>query len=136
MKTPLVRLVLVAALASVSILPAHADRGRPGGRIIGGHFDHHEWRGGRWIHGPHDGHLGWWWVVAGTWFLYPRPIYPYPPVVVEPRDPAPTVVQPEPQTSVPVWYYCPDSDAYYPYVQRCRDGWRTVPAVPPGLRDE
>jgi hypothetical protein len=30
-----------------------------------------------------------------------------------------------------VWYYCPDSRAYYPYVRKCPGGWETVPAVPP-----
>lgn len=136
---PLARFACIAALTSACILPAYADRGdfrRPGVRPIAGHFDHREWRRGEWIQGRHDGHLGWWWVVAGTWFFYPRPIYPYPPVVVQPSLPEPAIVQPAPQTAPPVWYYCPGADAYYPYVQRCPDGWRTVPAVPPSLRED
>jgi hypothetical protein len=38
-----------------------------------------------------------------------------------------------PQESAPagVWYYCPDSKAYYPYVKECPGGWQTVPAEPP-----
>lgn len=30
-----------------------------------------------------------------------------------------------------VWYYCPESKAYYPYVKECPGGWQTVPAQPP-----
>jgi hypothetical protein len=188
MKTSLVRLVLAAALASLTALPAQADRGDFRGRHFdrggfqskhfnrgdfrGRHFDrgafqsrhfnrggfqsrhfdrrdfpkrfvghrsyhghyryhnHHAWRRGYWHHGHHDGHWGWWWIVAGTWYFYPRPVYPYPPVVVQ-TTPAPAVVEPAPQPSVPVWYYCDSAAAYYPYVQECPGGWRSVPAVPP-----
>jgi hypothetical protein len=30
-----------------------------------------------------------------------------------------------------VWYFCPESNAYYPYVRECPDGWEKVPAQPP-----
>lgn len=30
------------------------------------------------------------------------------------------------------WYYCESAKAYYPYVKECREGWRPVPANPPG----
>lgn len=30
-----------------------------------------------------------------------------------------------------VWYYCPKSKAYYPYVRECPGGWQNVPAQPP-----
>lgn len=29
------------------------------------------------------------------------------------------------------WYYCDSAEAYYPYVNVCNEGWRSVPAVPP-----
>ncbi len=29
------------------------------------------------------------------------------------------------------WYYCASSRGYYPYVRDCKEGWQTVPAVPP-----
>lgn len=80
-------------------------------------------------------------------FYYP-PAY-YPPVVVVP--PAPPVyieqsVQPAyPQYSQPVpppvpqaapqstwWYYCPDSQSYYPYVKQCPAGWQQVTPQTPG----
>ena len=61
--------------------------------------------------------------------IYQDPVYvPAPaPVVVAP--PVQPVIQ---QQAAPnVWYYCPSSQTYYPYVQSCPTGWQTVPAVPP-----
>lgn len=85
-------------------------------------------------------------------FYYPPAYYPpayYPPVVVAP--PAPPVyieqsVQPAyPQYSQPVpppvpqaapqaawWYYCADSQTYYPYVKQCSTGWQQVTPQNPG----
>ena len=35
--------------------------------------------------------------------------------------------QTEPRsTQAPVWYYCSDAKAYYPYVRECSSGWRQV----------
>lgn len=90
-------------------------------------FSEHDlelWRGGRWIHSRHDGRLGWWWIVAGTWYFYPAPVYPYP----DPYQPPVVVSQPAPAT--PVWYYCGNPAGYYPYVPRCAIPWQTVPAAP------
>lgn len=39
------------------------------------------WRGGRWHHGWHAGRQGWWWLVAGVWYLYSAPIYPFPELI-------------------------------------------------------
>ncbi len=111
------------------------------------HFHEHDiviWRTGRWHHVWHDGHLGWWWVVGGIWYPYPRPIYPYPnpyipPTVVveqppvyvqqQPAPPAPAAAPAQPQSQN--WYYCEQSNGYYPYVRECPGGWKTVPAEPP-----
>jgi hypothetical protein len=30
------------------------------------------------------------------------------------------------------YYYCESAEGYYPYVRECPEGWRTVPATPPG----
>ncbi len=76
-----------------------------------------------------------WWGPA--WYPYPYP-YPYPVTY-----PAPTVVQQEaptyapPATTAQYWYYCPDSKAYYPYIQQCPSGWlQVVPSPPaPGPRE-
>lgn len=43
--------------------------------------------------------------------------------------PAPAAAQPT-QTAG-IWYYCDSSKSYYPYVQQCPEGWKSVPASPP-----
>lgn len=32
------------------------------------------------------------------------------------------------------WYFCPSSNAYYPYVTSCGDHWEAVPATPPATQ--
>ena len=59
------------------------------------------------------------------------------PVVVQPAPPEPVIVQPAPQTGTDNWYYCDSARAYYPYAPSCPEGWRQVPAQPPGkLRND
>jgi len=91
--------------------------------------------GGRWDHGWHGGHYGWWYIDAGVWTLYPYYpgyYYGYPYYAPAPYGyvpPAPVVnsnLPPPPQS----WYYCDAAQAYYPYVQSCPAGWRAVPAQP------
>lgn len=119
----------------------HDGRGHDDGRRWHGdirefhHRDLPHWRGGHWHHGVHDGRLGWWWVVGSLWYFYPRPFYPYPdpytpPVVIIPQT-SPVVPGPAPQAQN--WYYCPSANGYYPYVPSCPEGWRMVPATPPGV---
>ena len=103
------------------------------------------WRGGRWHHGYYSGHLGWWWIVGGVYYWYPRAVYPYPdpfvpPVYVEQPPPALAVPQQMPpappapqapaQATAGTWYYCDSARSYYPYVAECPGGWRPVPATP------
>jgi hypothetical protein len=67
-------------------------------------------------------------------YYYPAPVYYYPaaPVVVSP--PAPPVYV-ERSDVVPegagTWYFCRESNTYYPYVKQCPGGWTRVPAQPP-----
>ena len=138
------RPALLAALAAVSALaalPAQADRaGPPRGAP---HLQPHRSPApqirppgpavrlqgpgaGYWYHGHHDGTWGWWWVAGTSWLFYPQP------VVVQPRPPEPVIVQPAPQPNTDNWYYCDSAQAYYPYAQSCPEGWRQVPATPPG----
>lgn len=147
-----ISLLAVAALSAAIALPVMAE-GRHEGRggehhVVRGwggerdirHFESRHypvWRSGIWRHERHDGRFGWWWVVAGTWYFYPAPIYPYP----DPYIPPYIVVRPAPQPAVPVtqppaqyWYYCDASKNYYPYVSTCPGGWREVPATPPGTQ--
>lgn len=108
-------LVLLAAL-----LAATSGAAMAGGRHRHGHVSL----------GFHFGvPLGWY----HPWHWGP-PVYYYPaaPVVVQP--PAPTAfversdVVPEGTAS---WYFCRESNGYYPYVKACPGGWERVPARPP-----
>jgi hypothetical protein len=126
----------VPALAAPA--PQRADRQRPpraewhGDIHRFGDHDWHLWRGGRWVHGRHDGRIGWWWVVGTIWYFYPAPIYPYP----NPYEPPPVALVSPPLVGAPPpppaqhWYYCDSAQRYYPYVATCPEGWRAVPAVP------
>jgi len=77
------------------------------------------------------------WYYPGPYYYpnyypYYEPYYPYyySPEVAEP----PTYIEPDQpmQQSTPsgVWYYCPGSSTYYPYVTECPGGWQAVPAQP------
>lgn len=73
---------------------------------------------------------------------YPRPYYYYPPTVVVPapvsppvyieQAPSSTLSTPQPQSATAYWYYCADSQTYYPYVQRCATPWQQVIPQPYG----
>jgi hypothetical protein len=54
-----------------------------------------------------------------------------PPVFIErdPPPPAPAVQQQ--QQPGHWWYFCPGSNAYYPYVRECPGGWQRVSPQPP-----
>ena len=79
--------------------------------------------------GFHFGYpVGWY----HPWYYYPPPAYyPVAPVYVAP--PAPPVYV-ERSDTVPegpgTWYFCRDSNGYYPYVKQCPGGWTRVPAQP------
>ena len=90
--------------------------------------------------GGHHGHghshlsLGFTFGVPlfSPWY-YPPPAYYYPaPVVVQPSSPPIYVersdVVPEGAGS---WFFCRESNGYYPYVKQCPGGWQRVPAQPP-----
>jgi len=53
---------------------------------------------------------------------------PSPPVYIEKGGEPPAV--PAPASNY--WYYCPDSQGYYPYVRECQSGWLTVLPQSPG----
>ena len=131
----------VGAVSSATAQGRHPPRAEPPrwhGDISRFHeHDWELWRRGRWVHGRHEGRMGWWWVVvAGLgayWFFYPAPVYPYP----NPWEPPPVPLATPPATGTPpppptpYWYFCDRAQAYYPYVATCPDGWRAVPAAPP-----
>lgn len=133
---------VAAVLLVAASLPADA-----GGRHGGGGHSHA--RVGVYIGAP---------FFYGSWWAGPRPYYysPYyyaPAPVVVVREPlvfyddrgnpvpsaqvqaqAPTQAPQSPQTgtSAPVWFYCTDSQTYYPYAQTCASTWqRVIPHPPP-----
>jgi hypothetical protein len=78
-------------------------------------------------------------------YYYPPAYYPpayYPPAVAAPpvyieqstAPAAPAPAAPSAQNSTAYWYYCPDSQTYYPYVQQCASPWQQVvpQSTPPG----
>jgi hypothetical protein len=97
-------------------------------------------------HGHSRSSVSVWFGVPGP-FWYPPPYYYapryyYPPAVVVPAPVAPPVyVERSPagdaaapaESSGAYWYYCRDSQTYYPYVQQCASPWeRVVPnSAPP-----
>ena len=111
------RVVLVLILAAVS-----------SAALAGGRHGHRHHSHGRISLGFHFGvPLGWY----HPWYYAPPPVYYYPAPVVQP--PAPTVfversdVVPEGAAS---WYFCRESNTYYPYVKQCPGGWQRVPTQP------
>ncbi len=74
-------------------------------------------------------------------FLY-SPFYSYPPVIAPMAPPViipstpPVYIQqqedpPAIQSQTNYWYYCQESNSYYPYVKQCPGGWLTVNPQPP-----
>ena len=125
---------LAASLLGLSLSGIAYGQGGHSGHFGGSggfhHFDGGHHFDGRFHH--FDGHhFGSRIIIGGSVFVpfdYPPPLayyYPPPPVAqyVEP-DPAPSAPQPS-------WFYCPDSQAYYPYVQQCASGWQPVAPQPP-----
>ena len=82
--------------------------------------------GGRVQFGLHFGFpIGWY----HPWY-YPPPVY-YPPVVVQPSAPPVYVERSDVVPEGPgTWYFCRESNSYYPYVKQCPGGWTRVPAQP------
>lgn len=74
------------------------------------------------------------------WFWgppYPYSYPAYPPVIIE-RSPPVYIEQPQaapqPAPQPAYWYYCAESNNYYPYVQRCPSGWDRIEQQPGDLR--
>jgi hypothetical protein len=128
-------LIMLAVLLWLSTVPAHADRGRHGFRGHGfrGHeFRGHEFRGHGFRHhrfrGPHR-------FGGPRVFIRPRIVVPFGPYWRPSWRPyayaypsPPVTAQPSPPS---YWYYCEESQAYYPYVPQCPGGWRQVLPTPP-----
>jgi hypothetical protein len=60
-------------------------------------------------------------------YSYPAPAYSYPGQAVAPSTPYAQAGPAQQQD----WYFCPNSNSYYPYARECPGGWQRVPAQPP-----
>lgn len=54
-------------------------------------------------------------------------------VVAPPPEAAAPSAGAPPAAATGTWYYCDSAKGYYPYVSQCPEGWRSVPATPPGV---
>ena len=139
-------LALVALFMIAVSTIAEAQRA---GRHHGGHHrGHHH-------HGHSHSHFGLGFVFGaplwyGYGYGYGAPVYPayapyayapYPAYVPHPAytpyyaGQAPVYVERGdvavvPREGGPVWYYCRDTDLYYPYARQCPGSWERVPAQP------
>ena len=101
--------------------------GGHGGGFHGGGFHGGGYRGGSHVGGGYRGYRGYgmgprwfggrswwprWWRGGWLWSAYP-PYY---------------VSSPAYGTEGYFWYYCPESDAFYPDIPACPTGWQLAPA--------
>lgn len=74
------------------------------------------------------------WYYPSPYYYYP-PAYYYPPTAMAPASPATYIERGDaragPEQAQDYWYYCPEAQAYYPYVKQCAKGWQRVPPQPP-----
>ncbi len=145
--------ILIVAALALSLLAsgiAFAERSS-GGRGYGG-GPYHGGQRGSYYHGGGQRHSyyrsgvdvvidgSFWgppWYYPPYYYSQPyySPYYPYAyaPVVEVPSSPPVYIERSRPDSSAPpnLWFYCPESKTYYPYVKECTGGWQTVPAEPP-----
>jgi len=112
--------MLAVALVSAAIVSTAADaRGR--------HYHHHH-RGAS---------VGFFFAPAPVFYPYYYPRYYGPPAVLLPAPSAPVYIEQSQQAPAPVvsspaqasgayWYFCRDTQTYYPYVQQCATPWEQV----------
>ncbi|MDP1537230.1 MAG: hypothetical protein Q8L95_08620 [Burkholderiales bacterium] len=92
-----------------------------------------------------------WWVESRPYYYYPpapvvvrervivrEPLVYYDergnpvPAAPQPQSQAQAPAQPQAGTPAPTWFFCQDTQSYYPYVQSCASPWqRVVPQPPP-----
>jgi len=124
-------LALIFSVASTSALAGGPYYGH------GGHGGYYGPRVGFGVYFGGPGYYGRGYPYYGLPYAYGYgPGYYYPPAVITvPSAPItyieqPPVVQPAPQAQQAWWYYCTDSNAYYPWVKECASPWKRVAPVP------
>lgn len=105
------------------------------GAVLGSSAYAHHGRHG--YHGHNRSHVGIWFGFPAPIFYPSYPYYPryyYPPETVVVPAPTTYIEQSPPAAAAPsptqssgaYWYFCPDSQTYYPYVQQCASQWQQV----------
>ena len=130
--------VLIAAISLPVLARGSGGRGGGGGRSAGhGHSGAHAHRavpGGyvprRAFAGPRVG------VFLGAplyapLYYAPAPVYYIPPPAPVYIEKPPAALDSQGSADWGYWYYCPQSDIYYPYVNACPAGWQQVVPRPP-----
>lgn len=133
-----VALVLAMAVATDASAARPSRSGGHSGAHSGGHAAHHGTYGGRYPGGGRYAPRYRAGIYIGAPFLapfyyYPPPYYYYPAPIMAPGEP--TYIEQYPGQSAPdpssYWYFCASSNAYYPYVRDCPEGWQPVAPQPP-----
>ncbi len=147
---------LLAAAALAMPAPAMADRGGHRGHGYGhGHGGGHHWNGGPRIgvyvpapvyrphyYAPPRGYYAPPPVYHAPRLIHSAPLVYVPPVVYSSRNHAPPVYverndlgaappAPAPAADTAFWFFCADSNTYYPYVTQCVTPWERVVPTPP-----
>jgi hypothetical protein len=123
-------LLLVVLLLGAAAMDSTFAQHRGYGGYGGGH------RGHGWYGGHGHANYGFGVYLGGPWY-YPAPYY-YPPAVASPSYPTEYVerdsVAAAPQRADPYWYFCPESNAYFPR-EAMPGGWQIAPRPPADRRD-
>ena len=130
MKSFRLTLAVFALAVCLSAIGTASAGGHSGGGHHGGYYGGHHSGVDVVVGGPFWGPS--WYYPMPYYYPYYYPDY-YAPVVVEPSSPPVYIERDDSEEqSAPsgVWYFCPDSKTYYPYVKECPGGWQTVPAKP------
>jgi len=135
----IIALTISLAVTSMSFAGGYSGGHKGGYYRGGGHYYRGGYYGGYYRGGTTIAIGGPWWGPSWyypSYYPYSYPYYypySYAPVVTVPTSPPEYIEKSGPaEESTPsgVWYYCPDSKTYYPYVMECPGGWQTVPAEP------
>lgn len=130
--------LLASVVGTIAFVPAPAEAHGPsyrGGVVHGRPAIAPVRHGGHWR--PRVGvYIGAPIVAAPFWYHgYYGPSYYYsPPAYYSAPQYAPEYIErdaPAPQSQQNWWYYCNDSQGYYPYVKECPGGWQRVAPQPP-----
>ncbi len=125
MKFPGVQLILIAlvmlAIAGGSAF-AHGSRGSHGGKSGHSGRSHHHARIGVVVAPPVWGP----WYSPPWGYTYFVPEWSEPVVYIE-KDSGPAA----PARPPAYWYYCPDTQGFYPEIENCPGGWQELLSEPP-----